>query len=207
MVTLAPYNPVTGSIAVRRIEILGVFGAGKTTLARRLAGEGVPMLAERHSLNPFWGNEHSQRSLGSLPYDLSFLIQHAHMAATAPRTRPYETVICDWSFATDRLWALMRLGGDFRAYEAVFRIVLDRLGPPAGYFYLRQPVHIIVERLGRRGRSPEKALISHVRTAVARLDRLARSLPEQQVMEVGDDARSDQLVSWLARPQEVEAHE
>lgn len=200
MITLAA-PPCRARALTPRVEILGAFGSGKTTLAQQLAIHAqFRLLPEDHSKNPFWGHSRAIEATGYLPYDLSFLIDHVHLA-TALQPEPAGTVgICDWSFATDRLWASMRLGVDLPAYDNVHSILLDRVGPPIGYLYLRQPAHVVVERVRLRGRGQEAAFAEYVTAATASVEELAMTLPLPQVQIVGDDDISlalDRIRNWL----------
>src|SRR5947209_101410 len=97
-----------------RVEILGVFGSGKTTLAARLcAAVGTP-LPEDHRLNPFWGQEDPIEIAGGLGYELFFLLQHGRLAAEPWNSEPLALGLCDWSFA-----ASMRLKRELEVYDAV----------------------------------------------------------------------------------------
>ena len=203
MVTLAPALKIP--LAPKpRVEILGVFGSGKTTLGHRLAGEGRLLLAEDHEQNPFWGSEQVNLALGYLAYDLAFLLQHARLVANAPTVG---LLVCDWSLASDRLWASMRLGGDLAAYESVHSAINSRVGEPEGYLYLRQPVDEIVSRLGRRGRLPEAAFLAHVRTAAEQLEEFVDALPAKKVLAVGDAVEFEQVSAWLRQSREDQAHD
>lgn len=186
VVTLSPIPSTTPTIRPR-VEILGVFGSGKTTLAVRLADGVAEILAERHEQNPFWGNPKVINVTGYLAYDLSFLLQHAHLAAAPAAAEATEFGICDWALASDRLWASMRLGDDLAIYEAVYQTLLERIGPPIGHLYLRQPSSLIMSRLHGRGREPEAKLAEYVEAAVNRLDDLVGTLPGERVLTVDDD--------------------
>lgn len=198
MVTLAPQAPpelITG----RRIEILGVFGSGKTTLAKKLVAESEepqPLLAEQHEQNPFWGAERQNQILGYLAYDLSFLMQHAHLVASINSQGIH---FCDWSFRSDRVWASMRLDQEFSVYDAVYKAIQQRLPSPLGYLYLKQPVELIARRLGLRGRAAERSFLDYVKAAAEQLDEFARTLPSDQIMEVTDDVSLSEICTWLEK--------
>lgn len=188
MVTLSTPTPVRPTL--KRIEILGVFGAGKSTLATRIAASNKHHLAEDHEANPYWGLQRTLQVTGYLPYDLNFLTQHALLAATAPEEG---IAVCDWSFPTDRLWASMRLEKEeLAAYDAAYAAILSRLGSPLLYLYLRQPPEVILHRLASRARQSEEAFREHVNDAYARIEQLVAGLPAAQLRVVDDgfDARA-----------------
>lgn len=194
MVTLSTPKPTSGP-ALQRVEVLGVFGAGKTTLAKRIAASGAHHLAEDHGANPYWGLEETVQVTGYLPYDLTFLTQHAFLAATAPDGG---VAVCDWSFATDRLWASMRLGEeDLAAYDRAYAAIVSRLGPPLLYLYLRHPPEVIRCRLARRARRNEEAFREQVDDAYLRIEQLVSDLPAAQLRVVGDEMDAQTLQALL----------
>lgn len=178
-----------------RVEILAVFGAGKTTLAKGIASSTGHVLAEEHDRNPFWGDERAIRSLGYLGYDLSFLIQHTHLVTTAPETG---VAICDWSFPTDLLWASLRLNADLPAYRACHEALMARVGPPAAYLFLRQSTDTIIERLERRSRKSEASFKPFVQTACEELEKIFDMLPSEKTLIVDDNFTSADLTGFLS---------
>lgn len=200
MVTLATPEVVSPA-RVRRMEIIGVFGSGKTTLAKRLTATSGSMLAEDHTRNPFWGDPRAIGALGYLGYDLSFLLQHAHLVSTAASDG---IALCDWSFATDWLWASKRLDRDLPIYESVHRSVLQKLGPPAGYLFLRQKPETVLERLARRSRPAEGPFRDYVRSACEYVEELAANLPGQRVLVVDDNADPSGIERWVDQLPEEE---
>jgi deoxyadenosine/deoxycytidine kinase len=193
MVTLAA-PPVRKPDRSERLEIIGVFGSGKTTLARRLVNGNGVLLAEDHDSNPFWGDAYAIGALGYLGYDLAFLVQHAHLVASARSTT---TAICDWSFATDKLWASLRLGGDYESYALVHSALQRKVGHPLGYLLLKQSPDTILDRLERRGRDGERPFREHVRVACDQLDELVSRLPTESLCLVDDDTSMEMLEAWL----------
>lgn len=178
-----------------RIEILGVFGAGKTTLAERLTNSEHAHLAEDHRLNPFWGDESSIRVTGYLPYDLAFLIQHTYLLSSANQQ---ELAVCDWSFITDRLWASKRLQHDLPVYEEVYHAITTRFGAPSGYLYLRHSPETIQQRLAKRSRRGEESFRADVESAFEHLEILASTIPAERMLIVSDDFDKTALDMWLS---------
>lgn len=196
MVTLAPITR-TNRRTHSRLEILGVFGSGKTTLAKRLAGNSIGLLAERHANNPFWNDATANETLGYLAYDLTFLLQHARLVTSFSNAQTENVLICDWSFASDRLWASMRLGSDFASYDGVHDTLLSRIKQPIGYLYLRQSVDVILARLSKRKRNQEREFEKHVGDAVLRLDDLACSIAPNRMATVPDEFSVNDLLTLL----------
>jgi deoxyadenosine/deoxycytidine kinase len=195
MVTLSSMQTIQAP-PCPRVEILGVFGAGKTTLAKRLTSSEHTHLAEDHQLNPFWGNERSIRVTGYLPYDLSFLIQHAYLLSSV---RDQGVAVCDWSFITDRLWASKRLQHDLPTYDTVYQAITTRFEEPSGYLYLRHSPETIRQRLAKRSRRGEESFRADVESAFELLEVLTATIPPERMLIVSDDFDKTALESWLSK--------
>ncbi len=196
MVSLNISKPSNEKIAPR-VEIIGVFGSGKTTFVNNLSKLGIfQKLLENHEKNPFWGDDESIGITGYLPYDLSFLIQHAHLSCKVKKNDTPTISICDWSFSTDYLWASMRLGEELGAYEKVYNNIIKNIGSPIGYFYLEQTPEIIVKRIIGRGRAPEISFYKFVEKAVLAISDLASAMKNsgENITIIGD---SDTTLSHL----------
>jgi hypothetical protein len=165
-----------------RFEILGVFGSGKTTLARHFTRKGGYGLFEDHEANPFWGKAAELDVAGYLPYDLGFLVGHAFLCADYSVNRSDTFGVSDWSFETDRLWASLRLGESAEEYAAVWRDVARQAGAAAGYVLLDVPPALIVERMRFRGRAPEADLYPFIESAAASVSSAAAGLPAEKLL-------------------------
>lgn len=197
MVTLAMSEERRGRSAPR-VEILGAFGAGKSTLARKLVVEPSDLMLEDHRSNPFWGRPDLTAALGHLPYDISFLLHHAGLVAGAASRRLHgHFFVSDWSFQTDLLWASHRQGGDHVLYEPLHRNLTARLGAPLAYLYLEQSPELIVDRVIARGRVPEAEFLTQVVLAVQSLREMVHLLPSEAWMKVGDDTTLAEVSAWL----------
>lgn len=181
----------------QRIEILGVSGAGKTTLARSLTNHGGTALLEQHEANPFWGDHKSLKALGYLPYELHFLLQHIALAAKCESSREVMPWICDWSFVTDRLWASQRLGEEIAEYDLVYARISPRIVPALGYIYLKQPVDRLISRVIGRGRPPELKILDRLATSSSALERCVANISPDRVIEAGDSFSEKELAAAI----------
>jgi deoxyadenosine/deoxycytidine kinase len=179
-----------------RIEILGVFGSGKTYLARQLE---LARLSERHTRNRFWGST-VPKVYGYLAYDVDFLLDHFYLAATLRTIR--KPAICDWSFITDLLWASLRLNSDdLAAYKILHRRLTGLVSPPVGYVYLKYPAELVLARINSRGRAIEQKLsVEDVANALDQVEAIVRELPPSMVFTCTEDSKianlKEQILSW-----------
>lgn len=181
-----------------RVEILGVFGSGKTTLANNLSDHHDSLLLENHEQNIYWKSPRANLVSGFLAYELSFLLQHQYLVAAELSQKTSDLAICDWSFETDRLWASMRLSKkDFFVYNLTYRQLVRKQKPPTIYLYLCLTAQTIYERLNQRDRVGEKFSISDVIRAVKHLDNLVLSLSSSKVLRVGNDVEAASIRSEI----------
>ena len=160
-----------------RIEMLGLFGAGKTTLAQSILNFNCVGLFEDHNRINMWGNTSLNKKVGFLPYDIGFLLHHFDLATNNTAYPTTGLAICDWSFLSDLLWASLRLGNDFSAYQIVYDKLVSRVAKPLGYIYLRYPIELVHTRIRKRARLPESELaMTELKHAYKKLETLIESL-------------------------------
>ena len=204
MVTLTASLPPSRLGSYPRIEILGVFGSGKTTLARQLADNQGSLLLEQHEHNIYWQSPNANAVAGFLAYELSFLLQHHYLAASQLASTDASVGICDWSFESDQLWACMRLSKeDLHIYESVHRKLVGSLEPPIAYVYLCPSIETITARLKLRNRAGEKFEISELTQAAKSLEEMVHALPSAKVIRMDDEINivdvQSQFQFWLKR--------
>ena len=122
------------------IVIEGGIGVGKTTLARLLQPIfDAQVLLEEFEENPFLARFYGDRARYAFQTQFFFLLsryRQQHQVVPAALTRG--TVISDYVFAKDSLFARLNLSGDELAlYERVHDILAENLVQPELVVYLR----------------------------------------------------------------------
>jgi deoxyguanosine kinase len=144
------------------ISIVGAVGAGKTTLAERLAADlGAKLLREDYASNPFLAESHAGNPAMVLPCQLHFLLARVAQLSEATRAAESEhsVFISDHGFCQTRIWAQLQLTSEELAvYDAVEQQLAPRVRTPDVIVVLDAPVAVLQQRIAGRGRAFESAL-------------------------------------------------
>jgi deoxyguanosine kinase len=138
----------------RYIAVEGPIGAGKTTLARRLAATlGHEMLLEEAAENPFLEDFYRQRARNALATQLHFLFQRVRQFDKLRQSDLFEAGrVTDYLIEKDRLFARLNLeANEFALYEMIFERLVPSVPRPDLVIYLQAPVDVLFERIQRRG--------------------------------------------------------
>ena len=146
--------PPRESRVPRYIAVEGPIGAGKSTLAKRLAETfGHQTMLEEAADNPFLEAFNRQRSKNALATQLYFLFQRVRQLDLLRQDDLFESGrVADYLIEKDRLFAEINLAADeFGLYQMIFDRVMPSAPRPELVIYLQAPVDILFERIQRRG--------------------------------------------------------
>lgn len=145
----------------RHIAIEGAIGAGKSTLARRLAVHlEARLMLERPEDNPFLERYYRDGARFALPTQLCFLFQRLEQMRELSQGGVFSpVVVSDFMFAKDRLFAQLTLDEDeYRLYRQIESRLAPRMAPPDVVLWLQASPQTLVDRIRRRDLEMERVL-------------------------------------------------
>jgi deoxyadenosine/deoxycytidine kinase len=137
----------------RYIAIDGPIGAGKTSLAKRLAERvGGGTLLEQPEGNPFLPRFYADRVRFALPTQLFFLFQRVdQLRAGAQPDLFARLTVADFLLEKDPLFAALTLSGDELAlYHRIYAALRPQVPRPDLVIYLHAAPATLLERVRRR---------------------------------------------------------
>jgi deoxyguanosine kinase len=156
------------------IAIEGGIGVGKTTLARLLQPLfKADLLLEKFEENPFLASFYGDRARYAFQTQIFFLLSRYHQQRQVTPTLTHGTLISDYTFAKDSLFAYLNLDGDeLDMYKRVYAILDENIPQPDLVVYLRADTDILMKRIAIRDRSYERDMdrdyIEHLRRTYER---------------------------------------
>ena len=142
---------------MKRIEICGGIGAGKTTLATILEQEGFMGIYERFQDNPFLNDFYTKENIdNNLENEITFLLLHFNLIKICDTDR---NCACDYSLLQDYCYAESNLREDEReAFMNLYRYIEKQITPPDLIIYLKCDVECLLDRIRQRGRVMEQGI-------------------------------------------------
>jgi len=144
------------------IVIEGNIGAGKTTLAKKIAEEyNAKLIPEEFAENPFLPKFYKDPDKYSFPLELSFLADRFHQLNKEIRNRDLfkSFVISDYYFTKSLIFARNTLSDDeYGLYRRIFDITYTNLPKPDLYVFLYLDIEKLIQNIQHRGRDYEKEI-------------------------------------------------
>jgi 2-amino-4-hydroxy-6-hydroxymethyldihydropteridine diphosphokinase len=144
------------------IAIEGNIGAGKTTLASKLAEDcNAKLVLERFADNPFLPKFYKDQSRYAFPLEMSFLADRYQQLSDdlAQFDLFKDFVVADYHIFKSLIFAKVTLQEDeFRLYKTMFDIIHKEMPKPDLYVYLYQNTERLLANIKKRGRSYEQEI-------------------------------------------------
>jgi deoxyadenosine/deoxycytidine kinase len=145
----------------RYLVVEGPIGAGKTSLARRLAPRlSAELLLEQPQENPFIGRFYQDMARYALPTQLFFLFQRSRMIEPLKQPDMFaRATVADFLLDKDLLFARVTLSGDeFALYQKIYEALKPHAPAPDLVVYLQAQPSVLAERVRRRAAAFERSM-------------------------------------------------
>jgi deoxyguanosine kinase len=146
------------------IAIEGNIGAGKTTLATKIAQDfNAKSILERFADNPFLPKFYKDQNRYAFPLEMSFLADRYQQLSDdlAQFDLFSDFVVADYHIFKSLIFAKVTLAEDeFRLYKTMFDIVHKEMPKPDLYVYLYQNTEKLLANIKKRGRTYEQEIPS-----------------------------------------------
>jgi deoxyguanosine kinase len=144
------------------VVIEGNIGAGKTTLAERIADQfNAHLILEHFADNPFLPKFYNEPEKYSFPLELSFLASRYKQLKEelVPQDLFKSFTVADYYFMKSLVFAASTLDGDeYNLYRQIFYIIYGSLPKPDIYVYLHLNPDRLIQNIESRGRNYEKSI-------------------------------------------------
>jgi len=157
----APLNPI-GLDRMKYIAIEGNIGAGKTTLACKIAADfNAKTVLERFADNPFLPKFYEDQGRYAFPLEMSFLAdRYQQISDDLGQFDLFrDFIIADYHIFKSLIFAKVTLAEDeYRLYRKLFEIIYKEIPKPDLYVYLYQNTERLLANIRKRGRDYEQEI-------------------------------------------------
>ena len=139
------------------IAIEGPIGAGKTSLAERLATRLDAAVVLEEQENPFLADFYSGRAGAALQAQLFYLLnRHRQLLTLRQGSLFAQTTIADYLFDRDKIFAYLNLDdNELFIYQRLYDLLAADVPAPDLVVYLQAPTDVLLRRLADRERNTE----------------------------------------------------
>lgn len=156
------YNPYNSTVHYRFITIEGTIGAGKTTLAKRLAADyNGKLILEQFEDNPFLPKFYEDPERHAFPVELYFMAERFQQLKKLLSEGDIFSsfTVSDFLFQKSLIFAQQNLSdNEAKLYRMLFDIINPTLPKPDIVLYLYAPVDKLLANIKKRGRDYEQTI-------------------------------------------------
>jgi len=146
---------------LKYIAIEGVIGAGKTTLAQKLAKKlESKIILEEFETNPFLEKFYDDRNRYAFQTQMFFLINRFKQQQKLNQEDLFANfIVSDYIFEKDQIFAYLNLSPEeLKLYEGIFPLLQRDLRKPDLIVFLQSSVDRLITNIRKRSRKIEKNL-------------------------------------------------
>ncbi len=144
------------------VAIEGNIGAGKTTLAKKLATDYASrIILEEFTDNPFLPKFYQNPERYAFPVELFFMTERfKQLQAEIQQGHLFDdTIIADYFFVKTLLFARRNLPEEeYRLFKQLFQVLNQQARKPDLILYLHRPVPQLIQHIQKRGRNMEAGI-------------------------------------------------
>ena len=175
------------------MAIEGNIGAGKTTLAHKIASDfNGKLVLERFADNPFLPKFYEDKGRYAFPLEMSFLADRYQQFTddTSQFDLFKNFMVSDYDIYKSLIFAQITLQKDeFNLYRKLFNLMYKEVQKPRIYVYLYQSTQKLLQNIKKRGRAYEQSIEANYLNQINKgyFD-FFKSYPEQNtlIIDVGD---------------------